>query len=178
MSIFSQPLLDLAAHSIQLMEAKGFKLSIAESCTGGLLSGLITSIPGSSSTLDRCFVTYSNESKAQSLMVSPNLLIAERYGAVSAETAESMVNNVRRLSRSQVGISITGIAGPGRESTNKSIGLVYFGISIEGKQSKIHKEHYGNIGREEIRLSALETVLKLLIEGLTDQSWAAFSGSA
>lgn len=117
----------------ELLSLKGYTLAVAESCTGGLLAGRITDVPGSSKYFLQGVVTYSNEAKVNLLGV-PNKLLQE-HGAVSAEVAEAMAIGIRRRARSTVGISITGIAGPDGGSETKPVGLVYIGLADEVQSS-------------------------------------------
>ena len=115
---------------------KGYKISAAESCTGGLFSKMITDISGSSDILNESYVTYANEAKSKILGVSEKTL--KEYGAVSEETAKEMADGLYRVTKSNVCIGITGIAGPGGGSDEKPVGLVYAGVSING-DTKVYK---------------------------------------
>ena len=128
--MFPEDVLEQARDVLARFDAAGYKLATAESCTGGLIAGALTEIPGSSSVVERGFVTYSNEAKTELLSV-PAELIA-RVGAVSAEVAEAMAAGAIAHSRADVAISVTGIAGPGGETPGKPVGLVYFGITRRG----------------------------------------------
>ena len=114
-----------------LLKKKKFKLSIAESCTGGLLSSAITSVSGSSKVFSMGLVTYSNQAKTNLLKVSNQII--KRYGAVSVQCCLAMVNNLSKISKSKVCVSITGIAGPKGGSKEKPVGLVYIGIKVGKK---------------------------------------------
>ena len=140
---------------------KKISLSIAESCTGGLLSSTITSINGSSKIFKMGLVTYSNQSKKNLLKV-PNKIIND-YGAVSSQCCESMVNNLKKISKCDITVAITGIAGPTGGSKQKPIGLVYIGI-IKNKRVFINKFHFLNKGRFYIQKNAVVKTLKLLLE--------------
>ncbi len=113
---------------------KNIKIVTAESCTGGMLSSVLTDLPGSSQWFDRGFIVYSNEAKVKMLGVSEKIL--EKFGAVSAECAEAMALGALNNSSSMVAISITGIAGPSGGSTEKPVGLVYFGLSMKSENDK------------------------------------------
>jgi len=145
-------------------------LVCAESCTGGLLSALITEIPGSSEVFDRGFVTYSNAAKVEMLGV-PEALI-ERHGAVSAEVAMKMAKGALERSGAGIAVSITGIAGPGGGTAAKPVGLVQF-AGLRDTKSGTEPAHlllerrFGDIGRVEIRLQAVAAALDI-INGLTD----------
>ena len=108
---------------VKLLRKKALKISFAESCTGGLLSSSITSISGSSKVFTLGLITYSNQAKVKLLKVSPNIL--KKHGAVSYETCLSMVKNLSKISKTNVSISVTGIAGPNGGTRNKPVGLVY-----------------------------------------------------
>ena len=112
---------------VNLLREKGRTLSVAESCTGGLVSNRITNVPGSSAVLLEGCVTYSNQAKTTRLGVSPKTLAA--YGAVSTQTALEMAEGIRNTSKSDIGIATTGIAGPGGGSPQKPIGLVHIAIA-------------------------------------------------
>ena len=110
----------------KLCESKQIKISLAESCTGGLVSSSITSIAGSSNFFESAIISYSNNAKIELLGINKNLIL--KHGAVSKEVALSMAKNLHRLTRSHICASITGIAGPGGGSKKKPVGTVYFSI--------------------------------------------------
>ena len=116
---------------IKKLIKKKLKISFAESCTGGMLASSITSINGASKVFDLGFITYSNQSKIKILKVNKNLI--KRYGAVSAECCKAMVINLSKISKANINISVTGIAGPNGGSKKKPVGLVYIGIKKSGK---------------------------------------------
>jgi nicotinamide-nucleotide amidase len=154
---------DLVAHAEALLaeyRALGRKIVTAESCTGGLVAGLLTEIPGSSDVVERGFVTYSNEAKVQLLAV-PKGLIAQ-HGAVSGPVAKAMAEGALIHSRADVAVAITGVAGPGGGSIAKPVGLVWFGVAAHSQPSQSVDMRYGDLGRTGIRLAAVETALKLL----------------
>lgn len=135
-------------------------IALAESCTGGLLSKRLTDIPGSSKYTKLNAVTYSNQSKNKILKV-PEALI-KKYGAVSHQVASSMAIGIKRLTNCNIGVSITGIAGPGGGSKDKPVGLVYIGIA-KGNKVKTQKVQFGlNSSREEIRWLATQHALNWL----------------
>lgn len=151
---------DLVEHLSILLGARQWKVSVAESCTGGLLAAAITHRPGASSIFDRGYVTYSNDAKMECLGVQAATL--EKYGAVSDQTAEEMALGVLAHSKADIAISITGIAGPDGGSHDKPVGLVYFGYALKGGSSgSLHENFAGN--REQIRGRAATTALKNLI---------------
>ena len=142
----------------ELLVNKGLTISTAESCTGGLISATLVNYPGISAVLTHGIVTYSNEAKMQLLGVSQKTL--ERYGAVSEETAREMVEGLIKLTGTRVGISVTGIAGPGGGSKDKPVGLVYTALYIDGKIQVRKLNLSGN--RQEIRNKTVTAVLQWL----------------
>lgn len=140
---------------------RGNKLSIAvaESCTGGLISHRITNIPGSSDYFDRSVVVYSNASKTQLLGV-PKLII-ESFGAVSNETAKAMAEGIKKMSGSDLGLAVTGIAGPGGASPSKPVGLVY--ISLASTKPTVVREFRFMGERSDIKEQACEEALKMVL---------------
>jgi nicotinamide-nucleotide amidase len=153
---------DLLARAEKLLadaRAKGLKIAAAESCTGGLVAGLLTEIPGSSDVVERGFVTYSNQAKEELLGVPHAIL--EAYGAVSEQTARAMAQGALKQSRAGLAVSVTGIAGPGGGTADKPVGLVHFAAARGDKV--IHREcRFGDIGRSEVRLKSVEMALELL----------------
>ena len=121
----------LSQKVIKLLMKKRLKISFAESCTGGLLSSSITSISGSSKVFTLGLITYSNQSKFDILNISKKSL--KKYGAVSYETCLSMVNNLNKISKTNISVSITGIAGPNGGTKEKPVGLVFIGIKKNNK---------------------------------------------
>ena len=146
-----------------LLKKKNFKLSIAESCTGGLLSSAITSVSGSSKVFSMGLVTYSNQAKTNLLKVSNQVI--KRYGAVSVQCCLAMVNNLSKISKSKVCVSITGIAGPKGGSKEKPIGLVYIGIKV-GKKITLNKSNFNNKGRIFVQRSTVRKALRLIENAL------------
>ena len=146
---------------VNLLKKKRLKLAVAESCTGGMLSSLITSISGSSKIFTMGLVTYSNKSK--NLLIKVPLKTIKKYGAVSVQCCFSMVNNLIRISKSNIGISITGIAGPSGGTKQKPIGLVYIGIK-KGNKVKINRYFFKNKGRLNIQKAAVKKALELILQ--------------
>ena len=144
---------------ILLLKRKKLRLAISESCTGGLLSSTITSVNGSSKVFTMGLVTYSNQAKTNILKV-PNKII-KRYGAVSVQCCLAMVNNLSKISKSKVCVSITGIAGPKGGSKQKPVGLVYIGIRV-GKKVIVNKCNFKNKGRIFIQKQTVKKTLNLL----------------
>ncbi len=141
------------------LASKGFKISFAESCTGGLLSSTITSINGSSKVFEMGLVTYSNKSKAKVLKVPKKII--NQYGAVSHETCLSMVNNLSKISKSNINISITGIAGPNGGTRLKPVGLVFIGIK-KGRKVIIKKNFFKGKNRISIQKLTVKKSLKMI----------------
>jgi nicotinamide-nucleotide amidase len=151
-----------AADVIKRCLSLGQKVVTAESCTGGLVSGALTGISGSSGVVDRGFVTYSNEAKSDMLGIDP-FLIAQN-GAVSEHVARAMAEGALARSLADIAVSITGIAGPGGGTDSKPVGLVHFACSKKGA-STIHCERrFGDIGRENVRTAAVIQALDLISE--------------
>jgi PncC family amidohydrolase len=148
---------------INLLKRKKFKISFAESCTGGLLSSSITSISGSSKVFSLGLVTYSNKSKNEILKV-PKMII-EKYGAVSHKCCLSMVNQLSKISKSKICVSVTGIAGPAGGSRKKPVGLVFIGIKKDNK-TLINKHLFKNKGRKYIQNTSVKQSLKLVLSFL------------
>jgi nicotinamide-nucleotide amidase len=146
---------------ISLLKRKKFKLAIAESCTGGLLSSAISSVSGSSKIFTMGLVTYSNQAKTSILKVPQTII--KSYGAVSVQCCLVMVNNLSKISKSKVCVSITGIAGPKGGSKKKPVGLVYIGIKI-GKRVILNKCNFKNKGRIFIQRQAVKKSLNLLLK--------------
>ncbi len=149
---------------IERAHAAGLMVATAESCTGGLIAGLLTAIPGSSSVVERGFVTYSNAAKAEMLGVERRMI--ERHGAVSREVAVEMARGALAHSRADLSISVTGIAGPGGGSAAKPVGLVHFGFARRPDTIITVERRFGDIGRDQVRLASVEQGLRLLEEAL------------
>tara|TARA_B100001121_G_C18298247_1_gene438477 strand:- start:91 stop:561 length:471 start_codon:yes stop_codon:yes gene_type:complete len=146
---------------ISLIKRKNMKLAIAESCTGGMLSSSITSVSGSSKIFSMGLVTYSNQAKIGVLKVPKQII--KKYGAVSVKCCLAMVNNLSKISRSKVCVSITGIAGPKGGSKKKPVGLVYIGIKV-GKSVVVNKCNFKNKGRTYIQRQTVKKSLNLLLK--------------
>ncbi len=160
MSLFPQFLLDRAALLIDDAAARRLRIVCAESCTGGLLSAILTEIAGSSAVFERGFVTYSNQAKSELLGV-PGDLIADN-GAVSEAVARMMAEGALKESRANISISITGVAGPGGGTPMKPVGTVHFASARENHPMRHERRDFGDIGRAAIRLAAVETALEML----------------
>ena len=145
---------------IKILKKKKFKIAFAESCTGGLLSSTITSINGSSKVFTMGLVTYSNQSKNIILKV-PNKIL-KKYGAVSEQCCLTMVKNLEKISKSDICLSITGIAGPAGGTQKKPVGLVFIGVKKHNKIT-VKKYLFKNKGRNYIRKSTVNSSLKLIL---------------
>ena len=145
---------------INLLKKKKLKISFAESCTGGLLSSIITSNAGSSKVFDLGLVTYSNLAKQKILKV-PNKII-KKYGAVSAQCCLSMVNNLSKISKSHINISITGIAGPKGGTRKKPVGLVFIGLKFKRK-ILINKYLFKNKSRINFQKITVNKIIKTVL---------------
>ena len=143
-----------------LLKRKKFKLSIAESCTGGLLSNAITSVSGSSKVFSIGLVTYSNQAKTNLLKVSNQVI--KKYGAVSVQCCLAMVNNLSKISKSNICVSITGIAGPKGGNKQKPVGLVYIGLKMANRVM-INRYLFKKKGRNNIQKAAVKKSLQLIL---------------
>lgn len=150
-----------------ILLTKGFKIALAESCTGGLLAAHLTSLAGSSEWFERGFITYSNQAKEESVGVAHALI--EHYGAVSEEVARAMAEGVLNNSRAQVSVAITGIAGPGGGSANKPVGLVCFawGVRENNLIQTRSQTHQFSGDRQSVREQASVYAIKSLLKQLT-----------
>ena len=151
---------NLSLKIVKLLTSKGLTVSFAESCTGGLLSSSITSISGSSKVFNMGLVTYSNNAKVKLLKVPKKTI--NKYGAVSYETCLSMVNNLSKISKTNISISITGVAGPNGGTKDKPIGLVYIGLK-KGRKTIIKKNLFNSKKRILIQKATVNQALKLIL---------------
>ncbi|MBD1139888.1 CinA family protein [Pelagibacterales bacterium SAG-MED38] len=145
---------------IRLLTKKKLKISFAESCTGGLLSSAITSINGASKVFNLGLVTYSNQAKIKVLKVNKNII--KRYGAVSYECCYAMVNNLSQISKANINVSITGIAGPKGGTKQKPVGLVYIGVK-KGNKTQINKCLFKSKKRSLIQKATVKKALNLVL---------------
>ena len=149
--------------SIQLLHKKLIKkkltISVAESCTGGLLAHNLTKLANSSKYFQMGLTTYSNQAKIKILKV--NKKIINKYGAVSPECCKTMVKNLSKISKSKINVSITGIAGPGGATKNKPVGLVYIGIK-KGKTLLVKENRFKSNNRNSIQKSTVREVIKIV----------------
>ena len=150
----------LSQKLVKLLCAKRLKISFAESCTGGLLSSSITSISGSSKVFTLGLVTYSNQAKINILNVPKKIIM--KHGAVSYETCLSMVKNLNKISKTNISVSITGIAGPKGGTKQKPVGLVFIGIK-KGNKTLVKKYLFKNKRRNSIQESSVNKALNLIL---------------
>ena len=150
----------LSQKVVKSLSKKRLKISFAESCTGGLLSSTITSISGSSKVFTLGLVTYSNKSKINILKVPKKIIM--KHGAVSYETCLSMVKNLYKISRTNISISITGVAGPNGGTKQKPVGLVFIGVK-KGNKTLVKKFLFKNRTRNSIQRSTVYRALSLIL---------------
>ncbi|GAB6844925.1 nicotinamide-nucleotide amidase [Methylorubrum rhodinum] len=153
-------LLARAEALVRAYAASGRRIATAESCTGGLVAGLLTAVPGSSAVVDRGFVTYSNAAKADLVGVPMDLI--DTHGAVSEPVARAMAEGALARSLADAAVSITGIAGPGGGSADKPVGLVHFALAAKDAPTRHVERRFGDPGRAEIRLLSVEQAVALL----------------
>jgi nicotinamide-nucleotide amidase len=158
-SLFPDDLLVAAQSVLTDLQRHALLITTAESCTGGLLAGVLTEVPGSSGMVERGFVTYSNASKSELLGVCDDLIA--RYGAVSEEVARAMAEGALLRTPAHIAVSVTGIAGTDGGSPEKPVGLVYVGVAAKGEETRTLECRFGDIGRSEIRLASVREALKL-----------------
>lgn len=153
----------LANKLIKKLKKKKLKLSVAESCTGGLLASTITSISGSSDVFALGLVTYSDKAKIHVLKVPQKTI--DKYGAVSEEVCLYMVKNLDKMSKANLNISITGVAGPTGGSNEKPVGLVFIGFK-KGRKISVKKFLFANKGRNKIQKNAVTESLKIILSSI------------
>ena len=145
---------------IRILTKKKLKISVAESCTGGLLASSITSVSGASKIFNLGLVTYSNQAKIKILNINKNII--KKYGAVSHECCSAMVKNLSKISKANINVSITGIAGPSGGTKQKPVGLVYIGIK-KGNKIQINKCVFKNKKRSSIQKATVKKALSLIL---------------
>ena len=145
---------------------RGFRISFAESCTGGLCCGTLVNVSNASKVLDMSFVTYANEAKVELINVNPETI--ENYGVVSEQVAGEMCIGVAEKAHSEVGVGITGVAGPTGGTAKKPVGMVCFGFYVLGNVTT-RTMQFGNIGRNEVRAKSVDFVFNTLAELLEKQ---------
>jgi len=156
-------IIDLATRVVEENRAAGRKIAVAESCTGGLVCAALTEISGSSSVLDRGFITYSNEAKMEQLGVSQDII--ETFGAVSIACVWAMAQGALKNSNADIAVAISGVAGPGGGTPTKPVGTVVFARAIRGQDAEPEGElkNFGDLGRGGIRGQATLCALELLL---------------
>lgn len=155
---------ELADRFLRLCARRHILAATAESCTGGLIIAAMTDIAGSSSMVDRGFVTYSNEAKTEMLGVRAETLTA--HGAVSRQTATEMADGALARSRAGIAISVTGIAGPDGGSADKPVGTVWFGLALSGRETHAEKHVFEDRGRDFVRRETVRTALLMALSAL------------
>lgn len=148
-----------ARKTLALLEGRRLRIATAESCTGGLIAAVLTAVPGSSAVVERGFVTYSNEAKAEVIGVSPALIAA--HGAVSEPVAIAMAEGALARSRADIAVSVTGVAGPGGGSAEKPVGLVHFACARRNGSVRHVERRFGDIGRDDVRAASVIQALDL-----------------
>ena len=163
--MFPEDIDELARLVLTLAREAGLMLATVESCTGGLVAGSLTAIPGSSDVVDRGFVTYSNAAKTALVGISAELLA--EFGAVSEPVARAMAEGGLKAAGVGAAVAITGIAGPGGGTADKPVGLVCFAAARTGRPTLVQEMRFGDIGREAVRMASVRVALELLAEVLT-----------
>ena len=156
----------LAAQVLRACAARGWMLATAESCTGGMVAAALTDIPGSSTVVERGFVTYSNDAKTECLGV-PTALIGT-HGTVSEPVARAMAEGALEHSRAGLAVSVTGIAGPGGGSPEKPEGLVHFACARHGSATAHARVEFGALGRDRVRAASVRQALEMLLAAARD----------
>jgi len=157
--MFAKPLVDDATELLVTCRTNGLRVATAESCTGGLVSGLLTAVPGSSDVVERGFVTYTNEAKQEMLGVPEDLF--ETLGAVSAEVARAMAAGALERSGADLAVGVTGIAGPGGGTATKPVGLVHLSACRDGGET-IDERRVFSGDRTDVRMQAVAVALEML----------------
>tara|TARA_B100000927_G_C16238173_1_gene378301 strand:+ start:117 stop:584 length:468 start_codon:yes stop_codon:yes gene_type:complete len=152
-----------AKNLVNFLTKKKLKISLAESCTGGLLASKITSISGASKVFNLGFITYSNQAKNKILKINKGII--KKYGAVSYQCCLSMVNNLSKISKANINISITGIAGPKGGTKQKPVGLVYIGIK-RGSKIKINRYVFKNKNRLKFQETTVKKAIELILRSI------------
>jgi nicotinamide-nucleotide amidase len=163
-SVFSSGILESAVRVLEEARGKGIRIATAESCTGGLIAGALTAIPGSSDVFERGFVVYSNQAKTELLQVSTAMIAGK--GAVSAEVARAMAEGALQHSAASIAVSCTGIAGPGGGSPAKPVGLVHLAVAADNREARHLECRFGEVSRDEIRIRTVAAALQLLTDAI------------
>lgn len=151
---------DIEERVVKLLQEKKWKISTAESCTGGAVAAMLVNVPGASDVFDEGFITYSNKAKHKYLGVKKSTL--KIHGAVSRKTAKEMCSGLCRETGANVGVGITGIAGPGGGTPEKPVGLVYIGVCVNGDVTVKKCQFSGD--RSQVRLQSVQTALEMVLE--------------
>jgi nicotinamide-nucleotide amidase len=154
-------LVAVAERLLAVCRERRLTLAAAESCTGGLLAGALTEIPGASDVFERGFVTYSNAAKVEMLGIDPALIA--RHGAVSEEVAQAMAAGVLARSAADLAVAVTGIAGPGGGSAEKPVGLVHLAAAGRRRPPAHRALNIGNVGRAKVRLASVAAAFELVL---------------
>lgn len=168
--MFDQKILNVSEQLVKRATGLGLWISTAESCTGGLIAGALTSVSGASACVGAGFVTYSNDAKIDALGVSAYSL--DLYGAVSSEVASEMAIGAKKAAKANLAIAVTGIAGPLGGSVEKPVGLVFIAVAggTNSESIIVREFKFGNIGRSEVRRETVLCALQLGLEALTTQA--------
>ena len=161
-----ESLLTLEEQVVFLLQKRGFHISFAESCTGGMCSARLVSVASASAVFDAGVVTYANEAKIKYPGVKPETI--EGYGVVSEPVAGQMAEGVAKAQNAQVGVGVSGIAGPTGGTATKPVGMVCFGFYVDGELTTVTKQ-FGDLGRNAVREAATEFVFEMLAELLQDK---------
>ena len=160
--MFDEEILAMASMVVKEFGEMNMQVATAESCTGGLIGGAITSVDGSSSVFGRGFITYSNQAKTDLLGVEPGTL--EDHGAVSAECASQMAIGALEAANANAAVAVTGIAGPGGGTETKPVGLVYIAVATsEDEGAFVEKFEFGDIGRHNVRRETVMQAMEMLL---------------
>lgn len=166
--MFSDDLILAATDVLNAARAKAIRIATAESCTGGLIAGLLTEVAGASDVVERGFVTYSNQAKQDMLGVPAALLAA--HGAVSEQVAAAMAQGALAHARADLAVAVTGIAGPGGGSADKPVGLVFIAARRAGRPATVQRHLFTGMDRHQVRKAALAAALALLHDKIKEQA--------
>ena len=165
--MFDEALRARAATLVARCVSAGLRIAAAESCTGGLVSALLTEVAGSSAVFGYGFITYANSAKRDLLGVPDETLA--RHGAVSPQTAEAMARGALARAGATMAVAVTGVAGPGGGTTAKPVGLVHFALALHGDECRLVERRFGDLGRSQVRHQSLLQALTLLEGGAVAQ---------
>lgn len=174
MNLFPQDVTALGAEILDAARPRALRIATAESCTGGLVIGALTEIPGSGDVVDRGLITYCNDAKVKLLGVDPDELAL--HGAVSEHTARAMAEGARDACDAQLAVAVTGVAGPSGGSAAKPVGLVWFATARAGEETVAEEKRFGDIGRAEVRMASVRHALQMLRDRLGEPLHAGSSG--